>query len=317
MKRYVGDDYYFIINRAKLEDRGEYIIRAENHYGATEEVVFLNVQALPTVVPEYKPDIQPVRRREALPYMFWQEEQECAPSFTFLLRPRVMQERDTCKLLCCLSGKPPPTVKWYKEKRELSKYEYSMTHSDGVVTMEISGCRPGDSGKYTCVATNKHGQDETSCIVIVEGATNTAEQTAIAEKILHSGGTYPKIYTYSCVFTYPVLDRKYIEQPIKPAPIPVTVRRNVPTSQPSVNVNLAHSSSNLSVGDSDKRTGRKYGRLDSTGSPNRSRSTTKELTRKNPSYSFGCKRQATCLLFQFPQMIRQCANRRSRKNLKI
>lgn len=44
MKRYVGDDYYFIINRAKLQNRGEYIIRAENHYGSREEVVFLNVQ---------------------------------------------------------------------------------------------------------------------------------------------------------------------------------------------------------------------------------------------------------------------------------
>lgn len=42
--RYAGDDYYFIINRAKLEDRGEYVIRAENHYGSREEVVFLNVQ---------------------------------------------------------------------------------------------------------------------------------------------------------------------------------------------------------------------------------------------------------------------------------
>lgn len=44
MKRYQGDDYTFIINRVKLEDRGEYIIRAENHYGYREEVVFLNVQ---------------------------------------------------------------------------------------------------------------------------------------------------------------------------------------------------------------------------------------------------------------------------------
>lgn len=52
------------------------------------------------------------RRREALPYTFWQEDSEAAPSFTFLLRPRVMQARDTCKLLCCLSGKPAPTVKW-------------------------------------------------------------------------------------------------------------------------------------------------------------------------------------------------------------
>lgn len=44
MKRYACDDYTFVINRVKLEDRGEYIIRAENHYGYREEVVFLNVQ---------------------------------------------------------------------------------------------------------------------------------------------------------------------------------------------------------------------------------------------------------------------------------
>lgn len=169
MKRYTGDDYYFIINRVKLEDRGEYIIHAENHYGSREEIVFLNVQPLPKIQPIYKPEVQPIRRREPLPTTFWMEESDQAPSFTFLLRPRVMQSRDTCKLLCCLSGKPPPTVKWYKDKRELSKYEYSMTHSDGVVTMEIVDCKPEDSGKYRCVATNMHGTDETSCVVIVEG----------------------------------------------------------------------------------------------------------------------------------------------------
>lgn len=44
-----------------------------------------------------------------------------------------------------------------------------MTNADGVVTMEIIDCKPEDSGKYRCVATNKHGKDETSCVVIVEG----------------------------------------------------------------------------------------------------------------------------------------------------
>lgn len=108
-----------------------------------------------------------MRRREPAP-TYWVEEKETGPSFTFLLRPRVMQSRDTCKLLCCVSGKPPPTIKWYKEKKELSKYEYTMSHSDGVVSMEIVDCKPSDSGKYRCVATNKHGSDETSCVVIVE-----------------------------------------------------------------------------------------------------------------------------------------------------
>lgn len=44
MKRYAGDDFTFVINRVKLEDRGEYIIRAVNHYGVREEPIFLNVQ---------------------------------------------------------------------------------------------------------------------------------------------------------------------------------------------------------------------------------------------------------------------------------
>lgn len=55
MKRYVGDDHTFIINRVKVSDRGEFIIRAENHYGVTEEIVFLNVQPAPRDVTRYTP----------------------------------------------------------------------------------------------------------------------------------------------------------------------------------------------------------------------------------------------------------------------
>lgn len=66
--------------------------------------------ALPKTMPPYKPEVQPVRRREPLAYNYWLEDKESAPCFTFLLRPRVMQFRQTCKLLCCLSGKPFPTV---------------------------------------------------------------------------------------------------------------------------------------------------------------------------------------------------------------
>lgn len=134
-----------------------------------DDKTLLSPLALPKETPVYKPEIAPVRTREPFRWTFWQEVSESAPSFTFLLRPRVMQSRDTCKLLCCLSGNPPPTVKWYKDKHELSKYEYTMTHSDGVVTMEIVDCKPEDSGKYRCIATNCHGTDETSCVVIVEG----------------------------------------------------------------------------------------------------------------------------------------------------
>ncbi|GAB0086378.1 hypothetical protein DMENIID0001_004290 [Sergentomyia squamirostris] len=257
MKRYVGDDYYFVINRVRLDDRGEYIIRAENHYGSREEVVFLNVHPLPKETPQYKAEQQPVRRREPLSVQLWQEESESAPSFTFLLRPRVMQARDTCKLLCCLAGKPVPTVKWYKDRRELSKYEYSMTQADGVVTIEIVDCKPEDSGKYKCVATNCHGTDETECVVIVEGEGGTPEQAQLAHQLLYSG------------------DRRYIEQHMKPAPPPVIIRRT--SNATTVNTKTASNqqkciSSTNSV--DDKKSSKK---LYAPGSPSRSRSATKEL----------------------------------------
>lgn len=45
MKKYNGNDYELTINRVKAEDRGEYVVRAQNSYGAKEEVVFLTVQS--------------------------------------------------------------------------------------------------------------------------------------------------------------------------------------------------------------------------------------------------------------------------------
>lgn len=311
MKRYQGDDYYFIINRVKLDDRGEYIIRAENHYGSREEVVFLNVQPLPKQVPVYKQqEQQPVRRREPLPYTYWQEESDTAPSFTFLLRPRVMQSRDTCKLLCCLSGKPVPTVKWYKDRRELSKYEYSMTHSDGVVTMEIVDCKPGDSGKYRCVATNEHGTDETECVVIVEGETSTPEQAKLVHNFLYSG------------------DRRYIESPMKPAPPPVITRTQHTSSSSSTSTTRQQDSSSSSFTSSNKTVSnntsslttssisnnidassisttskKKYGKLEAPDSPSRSRSATKELictyTTKDFSTTLGTIKKKMYFLFLF------------------
>ena len=110
MKRYVGDDYTFIINRAKLSDRGEFIIRAENNFGVTEEIVFLNVQAAPQEISRYTPEPLPVRKREPRKIKLYKEESNSAPMFTFHLRPRVIQEGQTCKLLACCSGVPHPDV---------------------------------------------------------------------------------------------------------------------------------------------------------------------------------------------------------------
>ena len=94
----------------KVSDRGEFIIRAENHYGVTEEPVFLNVQPAPREIPRYEPEPLPVRKREPKTYKLYKEERDSAPMFTFHLRPRVIQEGQTCKLLACCTGQPHPSV---------------------------------------------------------------------------------------------------------------------------------------------------------------------------------------------------------------
>ncbi|XP_017494185.1 PREDICTED: twitchin-like, partial [Rhagoletis zephyria] len=167
MKRYAENDYAFTINRCKLEDRGEYMIRAENHYGSREEPVFLNVLPLPK--DDYRPAVEePRRRREPLPTFKLDEPADRAPFFTFMLRTRIIQMGIGVRLLCCLEGKPWPTIRWLKDGRELGKSEYNMTAKDGVVTLDITGCRLEDAGKYTCIASNHLGSTETSCSVIVE-----------------------------------------------------------------------------------------------------------------------------------------------------
>eukprot|EP00088_Acartia_fossae_P029114 TRINITY_DN2992_c0_g1_i3.p1 TRINITY_DN2992_c0_g1~~TRINITY_DN2992_c0_g1_i3.p1 ORF type:complete len:1274 (+),score=352.65 TRINITY_DN2992_c0_g1_i3:337-3822(+) len=190
MKRYVGDDYTFIINRCKVEDRGEFIIHAENHYGVTEEPVFLNVQPVPKDLPRYEPEPLPVRKREVSSYKLYKEEKESAPMFSFHLRPRVMQEGATCKLLCCCTGFPHPAIKWFKSGKELDANAYPITHTDGVITIEIINCQPSDSGKYKCVATNSLGSDSTDCVVIVEGNNMSEEQKHMSDSILYSDHRY-------------------------------------------------------------------------------------------------------------------------------
>lgn len=168
MKRYAESDFTFIINRCKLEDRGEYIIRAENHYGSREEPVFLNVLPIPKEV--YRPpvDEEPRRRRVEPPRMMLDEPGERGPMFTFHLRTRIIQMGVGVRLLCCLEGKPWPQIKWLKDGRELSRTDYTMKASDGIVTLDIVACRMEDAGKYTCIASNNLGTAETSCAVVVE-----------------------------------------------------------------------------------------------------------------------------------------------------
>jgi len=195
MKRYTMDNNFnFIINRCKMGDFGEYVIRAENHHGWREEPVFLDVRKKPV---DFTPvHLEPMkRRREPEPYKF-EEEPDCAPKFNFLLRPRIIQSGLSVKLLCCLKGKPAPTVTWFKDGKELSKKDYTLKHSDGVITLEIAACDTSHTGKYTCHAQNPLGEDKTTADVLIEGK-RTFTPTPMAGYLSSNYSSSSTSYSYS------------------------------------------------------------------------------------------------------------------------
>ena len=177
MKRNDGDWFTFVINRVKMSDWGEFVIRAENQFGVKEEIVFLNVQPNPISKSSPQPDKVMTQKKTVSKsnYDPFKKDSDSAPLFTFHLRPRVIQQGQKCKLLACVSSKPNCQIQWMRSNTQLKSDDYAMTHSDGVVTLEIFNAKPGDSGKYRCLAFNDLGSDETECVVIVEGVDMTDE----------------------------------------------------------------------------------------------------------------------------------------------
>jgi hypothetical protein len=100
----------------------------------------------------------------------WKEPDQKA-TFTFKLRPRLIQVGIGVKLLCCLAGKPMPKIKWFKGSNEISEADphFAIEHNAGVCTLEIQSCTLNDSGVYKCFAENSLGSDETVCAINVEG----------------------------------------------------------------------------------------------------------------------------------------------------
>ena len=125
MKKYNGDDYALTINRVKMDDRGEYTVRAHNTFGSKEETVHLNVQSkfyiiictdfvyeiFLEMISEFKLEpMGPAKRAPRLPDVPEFKEDRMPPLFTFPLRMRLIQKNHPCKLICTVQGNPIPKV---------------------------------------------------------------------------------------------------------------------------------------------------------------------------------------------------------------
>ncbi|XP_069751190.1 myomesin-3 isoform X3 [Narcine bancroftii] len=106
------------------------------------------------------------------------EERKCSeelsahqPEFVIGLRPHTVWEKMNVTLSCIVQGAPSPQVNWYKDGILIKPSEvpgkYTVENKIGLHTLEISRCSPKDSGEYSALATNIHGEAMSYATVLV------------------------------------------------------------------------------------------------------------------------------------------------------
>ncbi|XP_007245389.3 palladin isoform X3 [Astyanax mexicanus] len=96
------------------------------------------------------------------------------PRFTQKLKSQEVAEGSPIRLECRVTGNPQPLVRWFCEGRELHHCPDIQIWRDGDLhTLVITEAFEDDTGRYTCVASNALGADNTSAEVYIEGASSS------------------------------------------------------------------------------------------------------------------------------------------------
>nr|XP_046248740.1 palladin isoform X4 [Scatophagus argus] len=96
------------------------------------------------------------------------------PCFLQKLKSQEVAEGSPIRLECRVRGNPLPLVRWFCEGRELHNSPDIQIWRDGDLhTLVISEAFEDDTGRYTCVASNSLGADNTSAEVYIEGASSS------------------------------------------------------------------------------------------------------------------------------------------------
>lgn len=82
-----------------------------------------------------------------------------APVFLTELQSQEVPEGYPVSFDCVVIGKPPPTVRWFKDGRLIEESDHYMINEDqeGCHQLIITTARPSDMGAYRCVAENSGG----------------------------------------------------------------------------------------------------------------------------------------------------------------
>uniref|UniRef100_A0A8D0ARP7 Palladin n=1 Tax=Sander lucioperca TaxID=283035 RepID=A0A8D0ARP7_SANLU len=96
------------------------------------------------------------------------------PCFLQKLKSQEVAEGNPIRLECRVIGNPLPLVRWFCEGRELHNSPDIQIWRDGDLhTLVITEAFEDDTGRYTCVASNSIGADNTSAEVYIEVCVGT------------------------------------------------------------------------------------------------------------------------------------------------
>jgi len=89
-------------------------------------------------------------------------------------------EGEKLSLKCIVSGSPPLTVQWMKDRRELrSSGNTKITLVGGAACLEVSAVSKTDAGDYLCKASNAGGSDFCKSRVTVKGDAHLLPSTVV------------------------------------------------------------------------------------------------------------------------------------------
>ncbi|XP_062927591.1 myopalladin isoform X3 [Mobula hypostoma] len=186
MKREGDGTCSLYIESATNDDDGNYTVMAANPQGRTSCSGHLMVQNTPfrgRVVPS----VQSQRTRSRVSEEPVQERFFC-PHFLQAPGNMIAHEGQICRLDCKVSGLPNPDLMWLLDgKPVLPDATHKMlVRENGIHSLLIDHLTANDAGTYTCIATNKAGQNSFSLELSIV-AKEITKAPVFIEKLQNTG----------------------------------------------------------------------------------------------------------------------------------
>ncbi|GFU44260.1 down syndrome cell adhesion molecule-like protein Dscam2, partial [Trichonephila clavipes] len=114
---------------------------------------------------------------------------EESPRFETKFRTQMVKKGDDVTLTCAVSGDPPLSITWTRDKQPLNleteprfQVTQTATGDSGMKSLlRVTSVGRVDSALYTCLASNMYGQDDTNIQLIVQEQPDAPREVQISE----------------------------------------------------------------------------------------------------------------------------------------